>query len=78
MLHMQLDAFGPTDLRCLATSNKLTKLQNQDIDMNGDTGKLVQILNEIPFVEARLEAAGKAKRTNSVLKLLKKSMKKKK
>jgi hypothetical protein len=30
MLQMQLDAFGPSDMRCLRTANKIENLQNQE------------------------------------------------
>lgn len=29
MLHMQIDAFGPSDSRCYATGNKITMLQSE-------------------------------------------------
>jgi hypothetical protein len=30
MLQMQIDAFGPSDMRCLRTTNKIENLQNQE------------------------------------------------
>lgn len=53
MLQMQIDAFGPSDMRCLRTANKIENLQNQEresaksakgdespeSDNDGNTGK---------------------------------------
>jgi hypothetical protein len=36
MLQMQIDAFGPSDMRCLRTANKIENLQNQSAQVGGE------------------------------------------
>jgi hypothetical protein len=37
---MQLDAFGPSDMRCLRTANKIKNLQNQEMESEMSDGTL--------------------------------------
>jgi hypothetical protein len=75
MLQMQLDAFGPSDLRCLRTGNKITMLLKQESTPgDGSGGELQAALGRFPSVEA--SPATRPKKLNGVLKAFK-SMRKK-
>jgi hypothetical protein len=43
MLQMQIDAFGPSDMRCLRTANKIENLQNQE----SESAKSAQVDGEL-------------------------------
>ena len=61
MMHIQVDEFGPDDIRCLVTKNKISLLEQQD----EVTEKLEEALSKIP------KSVAKAKRTKSVLSVFK-------
>lgn len=70
MLYMQIDAFGPSDMRCHQTGSKITMLENQGTDA-GEGGDGLQV----PSGDS--EPGAKLKKKNVVMQVFKSIRKKK-
>lgn len=64
MLQMQIDAFGPSDMRCLRTANKIENLQNQE----SESAKSAQFDEEYSHNDGKLGKKTKKKRVLNAFK----------
>jgi hypothetical protein len=64
MLQMQLDAFGPSDMRCLRTAHKIENLQNQE----SESAKSAQVDEEDSYQDGKVGKKTKKKRVLNAFK----------